>query len=135
MKGLFFYSVKCFFFFLGSNILSAGEEGVLVQWQYKTHHQQFLPRLGAPIHHIAVSSDDSLAAISQKDNGKLLFIQALLSQAALSKCAGSWQFCCLQSVSCRLLHIGLHWEPSSKEGDLAFTAYYSFYGAYCYKTF
>ena len=25
-----------------------------------------------------------------------------------SKCAGSWKFCCLQSISCRLLHIGHH---------------------------
>ena len=54
---------------LGSTILSVGQEGVLVRWQYKTHHQQFLPRLGAPIYHVAVSQDDSLAAISQKDNG------------------------------------------------------------------
>ncbi|CAH3175366.1 unnamed protein product [Porites evermanni] len=52
----------------GSNLLSVGEEGVLVRWQWKTHEQQFLPRLGAPIHHVTVSPDDSLTAISQKDN-------------------------------------------------------------------
>ena len=55
--------------------------------------------------------------------------------AALSKCAGSRQFCHLQSISCRLLHIGLQFEPSSRQGDLMFAAYYSFYVAYCYKTF
>ena len=51
--------------------MSVGQEGVLVRWQYKTHHQQFLPRLGAPIYHVAISPDDSLTAISQKDNGML----------------------------------------------------------------
>ena len=61
-----------FFVFKGSNLLSVGEEGVLVRWQWKTHEQQFLPRLGAPIHHVAVSPDDSLTAISQKDNSKFL---------------------------------------------------------------
>ena len=63
-----------FFVFKGSNLLSVGEEGVLVRWQWKTHEQQFLPRLGAPIHHVAVSPDDSLTAISQKDNSKFLLI-------------------------------------------------------------
>ena len=38
--------------------------------------------------------------------------------AALSKCAGSWQFCHLQSISCRVLCIGLHSEPSSRQGGL-----------------
>ena len=36
-------------------------------------------------------------------------IQGLFSCfASLSKCAGSREFCRLQSISCRLLHIGLH---------------------------
>ncbi|KAJ7375351.1 WD repeat-containing protein 75 [Desmophyllum pertusum] len=52
----------------GSNILSGGEEGVLVMWQYSTHHKEFLPRLGAPINHLAISPDDSLTAVSQKEN-------------------------------------------------------------------
>ena len=55
--------------------------------------------------------------------------------AALSKCAGSRQFCLLQSITCRLLHTGLHKEPSIRQGVLAFSAYYSWYAAYCYKTF
>ena len=58
----------------------------------------------------------------------------VLNQVALSKCASSWQFCRLQSISCRLLHIGLHSEPPTRQGDLVFAAYYSFYAAYCYKT-
>ena len=38
-----------------------------------------------------------------------VIIQGLFSSfAALSECAGSRQFCRLQSVSCRLPHIGLH---------------------------
>ena len=45
------------------------------------------------------------------------------SSTALSKCAGSRQFCYLQSISCRLLHIGLYSEPSSRQGDLAFASY------------
>ena len=52
-------------------MLSGGQEGVLVMWQYKTHHQEFLPRLGAPINHLAVSPDDSLTAVSQNENGML----------------------------------------------------------------
>lgn len=54
----------------GSYILSGGEESVLVLWQFKTHHKQFLPRLGAPIKHICSSSDDTLIAVSHMDNGK-----------------------------------------------------------------
>ena len=65
---------------LGSNILSGGEEGVLVMWQYSTHHKEFLPRLGAPINHLAISPDDSLTAVSQKENGMLLY------KAAVSGC-------------------------------------------------
>lgn len=52
----------------GSTILSVGQKGVLVKWQYKTHQQQFLPRLGTPILHVVVSPNDSLTAVSQKDN-------------------------------------------------------------------
>ena len=57
---------------VGSNMLSGGHEGVLVMWQYKTHHQEFLPRLGAPINHLAVSPDDFLTAVSQNENGMLV---------------------------------------------------------------
>ena len=66
------YLGNLLFYIEGSNMLSGGEEGVLVRWQWKTHQQQFLPRLGAGINHIAVSPDDSLAAISQKENSKFL---------------------------------------------------------------
>lgn len=59
-------------FIAGSNMLSGGQEGVLVMWQYKTHHREFLPRLGAPINHLAVSPDDSLTAVSQNENGMLV---------------------------------------------------------------
>ena len=59
-------------FTAGSNMLSGGQEGVLVMWQYKTHHREFLPRLGAPINHLAVSPDDSLTAVSQNENGMLV---------------------------------------------------------------
>lgn len=52
----------------GSNMFSGGEEGVLVLWQYKTDHQVFLPRLSTPINHLAISPDDSLTAVSQREN-------------------------------------------------------------------
>ena len=75
-------------------------------------------------------------------NSCLLTLKSLASKqftprqfTALSKCAGSWQFCRLQSISCRLLHIGLHYEPSSRQGGLVIAAYYSFYVVYGYKTF
>ena len=55
-------------------MLSGGLEGVLVMWQYKTHHQEFLPRLGAPINHLTVSPDDSLTAVSQNENGITSFL-------------------------------------------------------------
>ena len=45
------------------------------------------------------------------------------------------KFCHLRSISCHLLHFGLHYEPSSRQGDLVFAASYSCYVAYCYKTF
>ena len=51
----------------------------------------------------------------------------LPSTAALSKCAGCWLFVTYRSI-------GLYWEPSSRQGDLAFAAYYSCYVAHCYKT-
>ena len=73
-----------FFILKGSNLLSVGEEGVLVRWQWKTHEKQFLPRLGAPIHHVAVSPDDSLTAISQKDNSKCLQLFLLLETISAS---------------------------------------------------
>lgn len=58
----------------GSNMFSGGEEGVLVLWQYKTDHQVFLPRLSTPINHLAISPDDSLTAVSQRENGMLSVI-------------------------------------------------------------
>ena len=47
---------------------------------------------------------------------------------SLSPVKMCWQpaICRLQSNSCCLLHIGLHYEPSSRQGDLVFAAYYSF---------
>lgn len=55
--------------FVGSYLLSGGEEAVLVLWQHHTHHKQFLPRLGGPIVHLTASPDDKLFAVSHKDNG------------------------------------------------------------------
>lgn len=55
-------------------MFSGGEEGVLVLWQYKTDHQVFLPRLSTPINHLAISPDDSLTAVSQRENGMLSVI-------------------------------------------------------------
>ena len=53
-------------------MLSGGEEGVLVMWQYKTGRQEFLPRLNSPINHLAISPDDSLTAVSHRENGMSL---------------------------------------------------------------
>ena len=39
------------------------------------------------------------------------------------------------AISCRLLYTGLHYEPSSRQGDLMFAAYFSCYAAYYYRTF
>ena len=55
-------------------MFSGGEEGVLVLWQYKTDHQVFLPRLSTPINHLVISPDDSLTAVSQRENGMLSVI-------------------------------------------------------------
>ena len=59
---------------------------MLVRWQWKTHEQQFLPRLGAPIHHVAVSPDDSLTAVSQKDNSKCFLTIAFTLSISASYC-------------------------------------------------
>ena len=64
--------------------------------------------------------------VEVQENGILLSPVKMCRQAAI---------CPLQSISCRVLHIGLHHEPSSRQGDLVFAAYYSFYVAHCYKTF
>ena len=63
-----------------------------------------------------------LIQISGEKRTSLLFLYKCV--AGLSKCAGRRQFCPLQSITCRLLHTGLHKEPSSGQGDLAFAAYY-----------
>ena len=52
----------------GRYLLSGGEEAVLVLWQIESGLRQYLPRLGEPIHFIAVSADDRWVAVSTSDN-------------------------------------------------------------------
>ena len=52
----------------GQNLLSGGEEAVLVLWQIESGLKQYLPRLGDPIHYVTVSGDDCWAAVSTRDN-------------------------------------------------------------------
>ena len=65
---------------------------MFVLWQYKTDHRQFLPRLGAHITHITVSSDDSLIAVCQKDNGECCVVEMFVSHCC----------CCCYSSSYNL---------------------------------
>uniref|UniRef100_A0A3B5MAC9 WD repeat domain 75 n=1 Tax=Xiphophorus couchianus TaxID=32473 RepID=A0A3B5MAC9_9TELE len=67
----------------GSNLLSGGVESVLVQWQYQQESQQdFLPRLGAAITHIAVSPDGALFCTSHSDN-KITVIQSCVKVSSI----------------------------------------------------
>lgn len=49
-------------------LVSGGEEAVMVLWQIESGVRQYLPRLGNPIYFIAVSGNDSWAAVSTRDN-------------------------------------------------------------------
>ncbi|XP_014894795.1 WD repeat-containing protein 75 [Poecilia latipinna] len=67
----------------GSNLLSGGVESVLVQWRYQQESQQdFLPRLGAAITHIAVSPDGALFCTSHSDN-KIVLIQSCVKVSSI----------------------------------------------------
>ncbi|XP_070565659.1 WD repeat-containing protein 75-like [Ptychodera flava] len=52
----------------GSYIFTVGHECTVVQWQYSTNSRDFLPRLGAPIHQVSCSPDNTFIATSHKDN-------------------------------------------------------------------
>ena len=52
----------------GVYLLSGGEEAVMVIWQLETGHKQFIPRLLAPLRHIAVSPDNLTYALLHADN-------------------------------------------------------------------
>ncbi|KAJ7546518.1 hypothetical protein O6H91_08G042600 [Diphasiastrum complanatum] len=52
----------------GTHLLSGGMEAVLVIWQLDSGKREFLPRLGAPLLHIASSPDPSLFAVCCEDN-------------------------------------------------------------------
>lgn len=56
------------FTFDGVYLLSGGEEAVLVIWQLISGHRQYLPRLGAEISSISISDDQTLFAMSMRDN-------------------------------------------------------------------
>lgn len=52
----------------GSYLVSGGEEGVLVIWQTASGNKRFLPRLGAPIRRVSMSSDDLSYGLCLADN-------------------------------------------------------------------
>lgn len=52
----------------GAYLLSGGEEAVLVTWTLGTARKRFLPRLGAAITSITISSDERLYALGHTDN-------------------------------------------------------------------
>lgn len=54
----------------GTNLLSGGEEGVLVVWTLATGSKHFRPRLGAPIVGVACCQGDHTFAVSLANNGK-----------------------------------------------------------------
>lgn len=55
----------------GTHMYTAGKECVLVKWDVDApQHRNFLPRVQAPIKHVAVSYDNLLVAISMANNGK-----------------------------------------------------------------
>eukprot|EP00056_Hartaetosiga_gracilis_P005812 m.89353 g.89353 ORF g.89353 m.89353 type:complete len:936 (-) comp12292_c0_seq1:59-2866(-) len=52
----------------GEYLLSGGEEGVLVLWQVSTRSKRFLPRLGSPISHLAVTGSNTNYVVSLSNN-------------------------------------------------------------------
>jgi len=48
---------------------TGGGECVLVKWTLKNTKKAFLPRLSAPIKHLAIAPDDLYVAVSTLDNG------------------------------------------------------------------
>eukprot|EP00128_Syssomonas_multiformis_P007279 Colp12_sorted_trinity150504_noHs@23611 len=52
----------------GTYMISGGEERVLVVWQLASGTRNFLPRLGAELVRLSVSSDDSHYAVALSDN-------------------------------------------------------------------
>ncbi|XP_069790830.1 WD repeat-containing protein 75 isoform X2 [Narcine bancroftii] len=67
----------------GTNLLSGGIEGVLVQWRFGYESKkEFLPRLGEAIEHIATSPDGVLHSTSHSDN-KIMIIQSNLELSAI----------------------------------------------------
>lgn len=55
----------------GSYIYSGAGEGVMVRWNLEAPNvRNFLPRLPAPILHLAVSPDNQYVAIATEDNGE-----------------------------------------------------------------
>lgn len=63
----------CLFSHGGTHLYSGGNECVLVKWVVETPaHKQFLPRVMAPIKHIAISSDNTQVAYAMANNSKLI---------------------------------------------------------------
>ena len=52
----------------GAQLVSAGEEAVLVLWNLQDASSQKVPRFGAPIEHIALSDDAALIALVLGNN-------------------------------------------------------------------
>lgn len=69
------------FFFVssGSYLLSGGHECVLVKWHHDTGYKDYMPRLGAPLNHIACSSDNLMYATCYDDNGERRLVYFLYS--------------------------------------------------------
>ena len=61
------------------------------------------------------SAEKNHETYSQVFRDRHCHVQILPS--ALSKCAGSWQFCRLQAIICHLLHTGIPEESPSRQKD------------------
>ncbi|XP_049848257.1 WD repeat-containing protein 75-like [Schistocerca gregaria] len=74
----------------GTYLYSGGYEMVLVVWQLESGRRDFLPRLGAPIHCIAHTPDESLLALCFGDNtiklinSRSFFLQVKIEGIGLS---------------------------------------------------
>lgn len=56
----------------GTYLLSGGHESVLAKWSHESYgdhsQREYLPRLGAPVSHIALSADNSVYVTTHMDN-------------------------------------------------------------------
>ncbi|XP_014664657.1 PREDICTED: WD repeat-containing protein 75-like isoform X2 [Priapulus caudatus] len=94
----------------GSHLYSVGGENVLVKWTMgQTQHREFLPRLGAPIKHLSISSDSFMLATCHLDNS----IQIISSHLTITQVIQGITHNHVKQESSGTLPVGLVYDSRS----------------------